>query len=80
MRTIEPITDLGTHPAMYVSAAQLALYLGIPKRTIYNHIQKGSLPAYSIAGIIRILTTDARAYASVPATPSNMAPLAHQSQ
>lgn len=60
---IPPITDLGTYRRKYVTPAQLAEYVGVTRRTIYHHIDKGALPVVRIVGVIRIRIRDAREYA-----------------
>lgn len=63
MRTIPQIVDLGTYAKKYVTPAQLACYVGITRRTMYHHIDKGALPVVKIGGVLRIRIRDARAYA-----------------
>ena len=58
-----PIRDLATWPYPVVRPRQLAEYLGISRRTIDHHIEKGALPALRRGGIRVIRLADARAYA-----------------
>jgi len=39
------ILDLNTHPASYVSVADLAAYWEVSRQRIYKHIEAGLLPA-----------------------------------
>lgn len=69
---IPPIDDLATYSKKYVTPAQLAAYVGITRRTIYHHIDKGALRVVHIGGVIRIRIRDARTYAGEPVrTPSH---------
>jgi len=61
-RRIEPIGDLSTYPGKYVTFAQLADYVGITRRTIYNHLNKGAIRARRVGGVLRIPIDEARAY------------------
>ena len=58
-----PIHDLATWPHPVVRTRQLAEYLGLSRRTLDHHIEKGALPALRRGGIRVIRLADARAYA-----------------
>jgi excisionase family DNA binding protein len=60
------IPDLRTYRKRFVTPIQLAEYVGVTRRTIYTHIEKGALPAKKIGGVIRIPTSAAREYADTP--------------
>lgn len=60
--------DLATWRKAFVSPIQLAAYVGVTRRTIYHHIEKGALAARRIGGVVRIRTAEARRYAGVEAT------------
>ena len=62
MRTTIPIADLTTYRGKYLSPIQLALYVGVTRRTIYTHIDKGALRATKIGGVVRIRLVDALIY------------------
>lgn len=62
-RLLTPIADLATYPGRYVRPAALALYLGLPRRTIYHHIEKGALTVVKRGGVILIKKAVAQAYA-----------------
>jgi excisionase family DNA binding protein len=61
------ITDLEKHPKNYVSIDQLADYVGVSRRTVYNHIDKGTLKAVKVGGSLRIPVEEAKRYVSTPA-------------
>lgn len=61
--TTIPIPDLATWPHAFVRPRQLAEYVGISRRTIDHHIEKGALPALRRGGIRVIRLADARVYA-----------------
>ncbi len=61
-----PIEDLKTHPRQHVSAAQLAEYVMVTRKTIYNQIAKGAIATVKIGGVIRIRKNDALAYVQEP--------------
>lgn len=63
---LPPITSLATHRGKFVRPRQLALYLGIPERTLRYHITKGALPAVHRGGSIMIRIEAAREYAAEP--------------
>jgi len=63
MRQTQPIKDLKTYPKKHVTPIQLAMYVGVSRRTIYHHIDKGALPIHKLGGIIRIRKSDALIYA-----------------
>ena len=58
------IIDLRTHPAPYVTVAELAAYWGVSERTIYRDLDKGALRFVRVgsSGIIRIPIAAARGY------------------
>lgn len=62
------ISDLSTYRRRYVTPMQLADYIGITRRTIYHHIDKGALAVVRIGGVLRIRTTEARRYAGEPSS------------
>lgn len=70
MRAHEPIKDLQTYPKKYVSPMQLAEYIGVTRRTIYHHIEKGALGAVRRMGVVRIHVAEARRYLCLDNTPS----------
>jgi excisionase family DNA binding protein len=59
---VVPIADLRTYRRRFVSAAQLADYVGVTRKTIYQHIRKGALPVHKMGGVVRIRKADALAY------------------
>lgn len=61
-----PLTDIKTYPGKYVRPQQLAVYVDIPLRTIYHHINKGALRAVKIGKTLRIPIDEARSYVSIP--------------
>jgi excisionase family DNA binding protein len=63
MRPTEPIKNLKTYPKKHVTPIELATYVGVPRRTIYHHIEKGALPFKKRGGAIIIRKSDALAYA-----------------
>lgn len=66
MRAHTPIRDLETHPRKYVSPLQLAEYVGVTKRTIYHHIDKGALRVVKLGGVLRVHIEEAKRYVGVP--------------
>lgn len=55
------ITDLATHDQAFITPRQFAEYLNVDYRTVrYEWIEKGALPAYNFAGVLRIRIADAR--------------------
>lgn len=62
-----PIKDLATHPKPFVTIEALAEYLEVSPRTLYHHIEKGSLKANKVGGLLKIPLEEARRFASVPA-------------
>ena len=60
------IQDLATYPRQFLSPIQLALYVGVTRRTIYHHIDKGALRVRHIGGVIRIDIAEARRYVQEP--------------
>lgn len=56
------VADLTTYPRKFLSPIQLACYIGVSRRTIYHHIDKGALRARRIGGVLRIHITEARKY------------------
>jgi hypothetical protein len=65
----DPIADLGTHPHLTVTPAQLAPWWGVTPPTVISwitngHPHFGRLPAYHRAGTREwlVLTTDAQAF------------------
>lgn len=66
MRTHTVIADLTTYRGRFVSPLQLAEYVGITRRTIYHHIEKGALQVVrpgGKCGSLRIRIDEARRYA-----------------
>ena len=63
----EKIADIHTYPKRYVSLLQLAEYLGMERRTIYYHVEKGALQVVKRVGVIRVPIEEARRYASFDA-------------
>lgn len=57
------IADLATYRRKFVTPIQLAAYVGVTRRTIYHHIEKGALRAVKRGGALRIPIRDARDYA-----------------
>jgi excisionase family DNA binding protein len=75
----QKIRDLATYPYRFVTPMQLAAYVGVSRRTIYHHIDKGALAAVKIGGAVRIALAEAQRYAggvpvfarlSAPSAPS----------
>lgn len=60
----KPITDLDHYPKKFITPIQLAMYLGVGRRTIYHHIDKGALRVVKRVGVIRIPIEEARRYVS----------------
>lgn len=58
----ERIRNLHTYPRPFVSPLQLAEYIGVTRRTIYNQIDKGALAVRRIGGVVCIPIAVARAY------------------
>lgn len=56
-----PIDDLRTHTKP-VSLIQLAVYIGVTRRTLYTHIDKGALKVVRRGGVIRVTPKEARRY------------------
>ena len=63
MRTLPQIQDLKSYPKKFLAPVQLAVHMGISRRTIYHHIEKGALPIHHVGGLIRIRKHDALVYA-----------------
>lgn len=61
------IEDIDTHRTKHVTLPELAAYIGVTTRSLYHQIDKGALIAVRIGGVIRVKTTEARRYCSVPA-------------
>ncbi len=59
-----PIDDL-LHHTKPVSLIQLATYLGITRRTLYTHVEKGALKVVKRGGVIRVTPREARRYAGL---------------
>lgn len=57
------IDDLSTYQRKFVTPIQLAAYVGVSRRTIYHHIEKGALHAVKRGGALRIPIAVAREYA-----------------
>lgn len=65
------ILDLATYTKPYVTPRALADYLGLSYRTIYHHIDKGTIQAVKIGGTLKIPLVEARKFASgTPARPA----------
>lgn len=62
MRPTTPIADLATYRGKYISPLQLALYIGVTRRTVYNWIDKGALKSKKIGGVVRIPIRIAREF------------------
>jgi excisionase family DNA binding protein len=57
------IRDLSTHPAPYVSVAELAEYWQVGRKQLYKYMDAGSLAAIRLGPrLFRIRTTDARVF------------------
>lgn len=72
MQRTQPITDLSTFSGKYVTPMQLAVYVGVTRRTIYHHIEKGALRAVPLGDsqrVLRIPIAEARRYAGEATTP-----------
>ena len=71
------IRDLRTHDAPFVTVAELAAYVRLTRRTIYNEIEAGELRVrrFGSRGMIRIPIAEAQRYAGEapypPATPAH---------
>lgn len=63
--------DLDTYAKPYVRLQDLAGLLGISPRTVYHHIEKGTLKAVKIGGLLRIPIAEARKYAAGTPRPPN---------
>lgn len=63
------ITDLATHPKPFVSVAEFIAYTEIPRRTMYHHIERGTLQAVKMGGTLKIPIAEARRFVSTPARP-----------
>lgn len=48
-----------------VSLIQLADFMGVTRRTLYTHIEKGALKVVKRGGVIRVTPNEARRYAGV---------------
>jgi transcriptional antiterminator len=48
-----------------VSLIQLADYVGVTRRTLYTHIEKGALKVVQHLGVIRVTAREARRYAGL---------------
>ncbi len=59
--TAEPRIDLATHRRPFVTAIELADYLGVDRRTIIRMIAQQSLPGVKVGRCWRIPTEAARA-------------------
>lgn len=58
-----PIRDLGTHPARYVTIAELAEYWGVSRQQIYKRIDSGALEAIQLGSrLVRVRTAAALEY------------------
>ena len=57
------IRDLRTYRKPFVTPDQLADYVGVTRRTIYHHIEKGALRVVKIGRLVRIPSAEARRYA-----------------
>ena len=71
MRPTKPIHDLNAYPKKYLSPMQLANYIGVTRRTIYHHIEKGALRAVHRLGVVRIHVDEARRYLELDAAPQD---------
>ena len=71
------IRNLRTHDALFVTVAELAAYLRLTTRMIYNEIEAGELRVrrFGARGMIRIPIAEAKRYAGEapypPATPAH---------
>jgi excisionase family DNA binding protein len=63
----EPIKDLETYPKQLLTLEAFADYLQVSPSTLYRHINKGSLAAVKVGGLLRIPIEEARRFASIPA-------------
>lgn len=63
----EPITDLDSYPKKLLTLEAYADYLQVSTHTLYRHIDKGSLFAVKVGGLLRIPIEEARRFASIPA-------------
>ncbi len=48
-----------------VSLIQLADYIGVTRRTLYTHVEKGALRVVKRGGVIRVTPREARRYAGL---------------
>lgn len=48
-----------------VSLIQLADYVGVTRRTLYTHVEKGALKTVKRLGVIRVTAKEARRYAGL---------------
>ena len=53
------IDDLATY-AKPLSLIQLADYIGVTRRTLYTHVEKGALKVVKRGGVIRVTPGEAR--------------------
>ena len=57
------IRDLSSHPARYVTIAELAEYWGVSRQQIYKRIDSGALEAIQLGSrLVRVRTTAAFEY------------------
>jgi excisionase family DNA binding protein len=61
-RRVVPISSLKTYTKKFVTPRQLADYSGVPRRTVYHHIDKGALAVHHIGGAVYIRIDVARKY------------------
>lgn len=59
-----PVDDLATRHKP-VSLIQLAGYVGVTRRTLYTHVEKGALKVVKRGGVIRVTAAEARRYAGI---------------
>lgn len=58
-----PIRDLASHPARYVTIAELAEYWGVSRQQIYKRIESGGLEAIQLGSrLVRVRTSAALEY------------------
>ncbi len=48
-----------------VSLIQLAGYVGVTRRTLYTHVEKGALKVVRRGGVLRVTAKEARRYAGL---------------
>ncbi len=63
----EKIEDLTKFRGTHLSLLQLAEALGIGRRTLYYHVEKGALKTVQRGGVIRVTRGEALRYAGLTA-------------